>query len=464
MPSHSQPAAKTLLRGGTVVSIDPGLGDFIGDVLIEDDVIAAVGDLGDVPGAEIVDVEGHIVFPGFVDAHRHLYQTVLRGLGVEWSLVEYCIAMFGTVGGYLLAEDVYLGTLLGALDSIDAGVTGVYDLAHCQVTPEHTDRSLDALRESGLRTVFAYGGSNTHFIECLAPPFQSSTPMNEAEVRRLRNDRLHDDTALVTLGLFGRGPDLGTMDIVRQEWALVEELDIPLNLHVGQGIFPDRPALKRLYDEGMLSPRVTIGHANLLTADEIAMMRETGTKVATTPEIEAAMGHGWGPINQLVAGGVRPSIGIDTALVIGGDMFSAMRFGLASARGLANDLALQRGENPMALALHPRDMLEFATIEGARALGLGDRTGSITVGKKADIVTMTTDDISMFPVVDPVSAIVYGGSRRTVSNVFVDGVSRKKDGVLVGVDASALREPAQNAARGLIERSGIDPSWRPSFD
>lgn len=382
----------TLLRGGTVVSVDPALGDFRGDVLIEGDVIAAVGDLGDVPGAEVIDVHDHIVFPGFVDGHRHLYQTVLRGLGVEWSLVEYCIGMFGTVGVRLSAEDVYLGTLLGALDSIDAGVTGVYDLAHCQVTPEHTDRSLDALRESGLRTVFGYGGSSAQWIECLAPPFQSSTPMNDAEVRRLRNGPLSDDGALVTLGLFGRGPDLGTMDVVRDEWALAEILDIPVNLHIGQGIFPGRPALKRLNDEGMLGPRVSIGHANLLTDAEMAMMRDTGTTVTTT-----------------------------------------------------------------------RDVLAFATIEGARALGKADVTGSITVGKKADIVTMTTDDISVFPVVDPVSAIVYGGSRRTVTNVFVGGRRRKADGALVGVDTAALREAADRAAHDLIDRSGIGPSWRPSF-
>jgi CheY-like chemotaxis protein len=202
----SREPTRTLLRGGTVVPVDPAVGDFRGDVLIEGDVIADVGDLGEVPGAEVIDVRDHLVFPGFIDGHRHLYQTVLRGLGVEWSLVEYCIAMFGTVGAHLSAEDVYLGTLLGALDSIDAGVTGVYDLAHCQVTPEHTDRSLDALHESGLRTVFAYGGSSAQFVECLAPPFQSSTPVNDAEVRRLRNGPLSDDGALVTLGLFGRGP------------------------------------------------------------------------------------------------------------------------------------------------------------------------------------------------------------------------------------------------------------------
>ncbi|MCW2930725.1 MAG: mtaD2 [Actinomycetia bacterium] len=460
MPSEP---TRTLLRGGTVVSVDPALGDFRGDVLIEGDVIAAVGDLGDVPGAGVIDVRDHIVFPGFVDGHRHLYQTVLRGLGVEWSLVEYCIAVFGTVGAHLSAEDVYLGTLLGALDSIDAGVTGVYDLAHCQVTPEHTDRSLAALHESGLRTVFGYGGSSAQWLECLAPPFQSSTPMNNAEVRRLRNGPLSDDSALVTLGLFGRGPDLGVMDVVRAEWALAKELDIPTNLHVGQGIFPGRPALKRLNDEGMLGPQVSIGHANLLTDEEMAMMRDTGTTVTATPEIEAVMGHGWSSINRLLAAGVRPNLGIDTTLVVGGDMFTAMRSALVTARGLPNAERLKAGENPMAVHPHPRDVLAFATIEGARALGKADVTGSITVGKKADIVTMTTNDISVFPVVDPVSAIVYGGSRRTVTNVFVDGRRRKADGALVGVDTAELHEAADRAAHDLIERSGIGPSWRPSF-
>jgi 5-methylthioadenosine/S-adenosylhomocysteine deaminase len=459
----SSEPTRTLLRGGTVVSVDPVLGDFRGDILIEADVIAAVGDLGDVPGAEVIDVRDHIVFPGFVDGHRHLYQTALRGLGVEWSLVEYCIAVFGTVGAHLSAEDVYLGTLLGALDAIDAGVTGVYDLAHCQVTPEHTDRSLEALRESGLRTVFGYGGSSVQWLECLAPPFQSSTPMNDAEVRRLRNGPLSDDGALVTLGLFGRGPDLGVMDVVRDEWALAGELDIPVNLHVGQGIFPGRPALKRLNDEGMLGPRVSIGHANLLTDEEMAMMRDTGTTVTVTPEIEAVMGHGWSSINRLLAAGVRPNLGIDTTLVVGGDMFTAMRSALVTARGLPNAERLKAGENPMAVHPHPRDVLAFATIEGARALGQADVTGSITVGKKADIVTMTTHDISVFPVVDPVSAIVYGGSRRTVTNVFVDGRRRKADGALVGVDTAGLHAAADRAAHHLIERSGIGPSWRPSF-
>jgi 5-methylthioadenosine/S-adenosylhomocysteine deaminase len=460
----SSPSTKTLLRGGTVVSIDTRLGTFQGDVLIEDGIITAVGDVGAVSDAEVVDVSGQIVFPGFVDGHRHLYQTVLRGLGAEWSLVEYCIGIFGIVGAELSAEDVYLGTLLGALDAIDAGVTAVYDLAHCQVTPEHTDRSLQALRESGLRTVFGYGGSSAQFLECLAPPFQSSTPMIESELRRLRNGPLSDDDALVTLGLFGRGPDLGVMEVVRDEWALAEELDIPINLHVGQGIFPGRPALKRLHDEGMLSPRVSIGHANLLTDEEMAMMRDTGTTVTTTPEIEANMGHGWSPINRLLAAGVRPNLGIDTALVIPGDMFTAMRVALAVARGLRNAPTLEAGENPMALQLHPRDVLEFATIEGARALGQADRTGSITVGKAADLVTMTTDDISVFPVLDPAAAIVYGGSRRTVKNVFVQGRRLKADGELVGVDVGALHEAADGAARGLIQRSGVGPSWRPTFD
>jgi cytosine/adenosine deaminase-related metal-dependent hydrolase len=282
-------------------------------------------------------------------------------------------------------------------------------------------------------------------------------------VRRLRNGPLSDDGALVTLGLFGRGPDLGVMDVVRDEWALAQELDIPVNLHVGQGIFPGRPALKRLNDEGMLGPRVSIGHANLLTDAEMAMMRDTGTTVTTTPEIEAVMGHGWSPINRLLTAGLRPNLGIDTVLVIGGDMFTAMRSALVTARGLPNAEQLKAGENPMALRVHPRDVLAFATIEGARALGKADATGSITVGKKADIVTMTTDDISVFPVVDPVSAIVYGGSRRTVTNVFVGGRRRKADGALVGVDTAALHEAADRAAHDLIERSGIGPSWRPSF-
>lgn len=209
-----------ILRGGSIVSMDPAVGDLVGDILLVGDKIAKIGPQLDAAGTEVIDVSGQIVLPGFIDSHRHLYQSVLRGLGINWSLIQYCAAMFGTIGQHFTPGDVHLGNKLGALDAIDAGVTAVFDWSHSQLSAEHTDGMIKALQESGIRATFGYGGSAKHYLECLAPPFLSSTPMDEDAVRRLRSGVLSSDDSLVTLGLAARGPELSTMEMVQREWNL----------------------------------------------------------------------------------------------------------------------------------------------------------------------------------------------------------------------------------------------------
>jgi 5-methylthioadenosine/S-adenosylhomocysteine deaminase len=452
---------KILLRGGTIISMDPLVGDLVGDVLINKDKIEQIGARIEAADADVIDVSGQIVLPGFIDSHRHLYQSFLRGLAADWSLIQYCVAMFGTIGHHFTAEDVHLGNKLGALDALDAGVTGVFDWSHSQLSPAHTDGMVAALQESGIRATFGYGGSANQYIGCLQPPFTSSSPMPEAEVRRLRETTLQSDTALVTLGLAGRGPDMSTMEIVHQEWNLARDLGIRLNVHVGQGIFPDRPAVVRLRDAGLLGADMTFGHCNFVTDDEMKMMADAGVTATVTPEDEAFMGHGWPPIGRLIAAGVRPNIGVDTCMAVGGDQFTAMRFALSLTRGYSNGVQLDRQENPWNLELTARDVLEMATIEGARALGMQDRIGSITVGKQADIITIRTDDISMIPALDPVAAVVHHASRRAVDNVFVAGSRLKAAGVVVGMDGAKLAADAERMSSDLLQRAGVSVGWVP---
>ncbi|MGW1146038.1 amidohydrolase family protein [Streptomyces sp. NPDC002454] len=466
LPEPSEgPATRTLLRGGRIVSMDPAVGDLVGDLLIEDGRIAAVGtDLEIAEGsAEVIDASRHILVPGFIDSHRHLYQSLLRGMATDWSLSQYFTTMFSVLGPNMEPEHLALGTSLGAYDALDSGVTAVYDYSHNQTSPDHTDEAVRALLDSGIRSVFGYGGTLAQHLELLSPPFKS-TPSNEAEIRRVRSQYFSSDSGLVTMGFAVRGPDNATMDVVRADLALGRELGLRINTHIGMGVLDiaDRPHVTRLHKEGLLGDDLIFGHCNFLTEEEFRLMADAGVSASVTPEDEAGMGHGWPPIVQLLRAGIRPNIGIDTCMAVGGDPFTAMRFALAVPRGLANQRSMEEDSvNPWQLNVSARDVLEFATIEGARALGMESVTGSLTPGKQADIVMIRTDHISMAPVLDPVASIVHHASRQTVDTVFVAGKAVKRDGELLGVDIADLTGRAADAAAALLEKAGISPGWAP---
>jgi cytosine/adenosine deaminase-related metal-dependent hydrolase len=445
--------------------MDPGIGELVGDVLIQDGIIAAIGPDLKIPAdsAEFVDASRHIVCPGFIDSHRHLFQALLRGMASDWSLFQYFVTMFGMLAPNMTPDDMHLGTTLGALDAIDAGVTCVFDFSHNQSTPDHTDEAIRALRNAGIRAVFGYGGSMAEQAEILVPPFKSSTPSNHAEIRRIRRQYFSSDTGLLTLGMGARGPDSSTMEVVRADWALARELGLRINIHIGMGALDlgSRPNVTRLFREGLLGEDLIFSHCNLLTDEEFRMMADAGVSATITPEDECAMGHGWPPIAALLRAGIRPNIGIDTCMAVGGDPFTAMRFALAVPRGLANQALLAVDENPWELNLTARDVLEFATIEGARAIGQEAVTGSLTPGKQADIVMIRADHISMVPVLDPIAAIVHHASRQTVDHVYVAGTAVKRDGRLLGVDMAALGRRAADASGEVLRRAGVQPGWAP---
>lgn len=453
---------RTLIRGGTVITMEPGVPDGVADILIEGDTIAAVGkDLAVAEGsARVVDGSNRIITPGFIDTHRHIYQIILRGLGSNWTLMEYLTAIIGTLGPSLTPEDLFIASRLGSLDAIDSGVTAVFDWCQQSTSPEHIDALLAGLESASIRVKFGSGANVIDLQECLKPPFIATTPANATEVRRLRN-KYPSDTGLVTIGLAGMGPDHLTMDVVKQDFALARELGIRINIHLGQAVMPGRSGIRLMHRAGLLGDDLTLGHCNYFSDDDIKLIAEYGVTASVTPEDECNMGHGWPPIARLIAGGVWPNIGIDTCIAVGGDQFSAMRFALAIPRAQENDAALSAGQNPWTLNLTTRDVLRMATIEGARALGQEDRIGSIKPGKQADLVAINTADVSMSPVHDPVATVVHSAGRSVVSDVFIAGRQVKKDGQLVGVDVARLSSEANQAAAALRERCGITSGWAP---
>ena len=155
-------STRTLLRGGTVIT-SARAGEVLPDtdILISaDGTIEAIGHGLSVDDAEVIDVTGRIVLPGFVDTHRHTWQSVVRNVASDWSLTEYLAGLHTGLSKFFRPEDTYTGNYLGALEALDAGITTLVDWSHNLATPAHADAAVQALTDTGMRAVFAHGGGN----------------------------------------------------------------------------------------------------------------------------------------------------------------------------------------------------------------------------------------------------------------------------------------------------------------
>jgi cytosine/adenosine deaminase-related metal-dependent hydrolase len=315
---------RVLLHGGHVLTMDPGLGDiYAGDVLIEDDRIAAVAPSVDAGDAEVVDATGCIVIPGFVDSHRHTWETVIRGIAPDVSLAGYFDVVLDQLAPAYRPEDVYAGNYLGSLEAIDAGVTTVLDWSHINNTPEHSDEAIRGLRDARLRAVYCYGNPNTS----LADWWYTSTLEAPGDIRRVRDEYFSGDDGLLTLAMGTRGPGFCTDEVVRHDWELAREVGAPISVHVGMGPFAGRfTMVSRLDDLGLLGPDTTYIHCNYLSDEEFGLIADTGGKVSISPTVEMIMGHGTPPTAKALAHGLRPSLSIDVVTTVPGDMFTQMRF------------------------------------------------------------------------------------------------------------------------------------------
>jgi len=443
-------AHRTLIRGGTVVTVDPALGDIPGgEVLIDDGTIIAVGAGLGVSEAEVIDAGDCLVLPGLIDTHRHTWQSLFRNIASDWTLAHYFTGLHGTLSGLYRPVDTYAANLLGALEALDSGITTLLDWSHNLNTPEHSDAALDALVETRMRAVFAHGGGHRHWQPVSALPHPAE------DVRRLREGRLSADDALVTLCLAPRGNQFATMEVTEHDWRLAADLGLRISCHAGDGEWGRNRPIAQLAAAGLLGPTMTFVHCNTLADDELVMMADAGATASISPDIELQMGHGWPATGRLLEAGIRPSLSIDVCCSNGGHLFGTMRATIGTQRGFDNEHARERGEPSVStIELSCRDVLEFATIEGARACGLDAKIGSLTPGKRADVIVVRADSFGMTPMNNPVGAFVYNAHPGLVDTILVDGVVVKRAGVLVGVDPVRVRRLAIDARDGILGRAG----------
>jgi len=448
---------RVVLRGGHVLSMDPKIGDvFGGDVLIEDDRIVEVGSALEVGDAEVVDASNCVVMPGFIDSHRHTWETVIRGVAPDVSLAGYFDVVLDQLAPAYRPEDVYAGNYLGSLEAIDAGVTTVLDWSHINNTPEHADEAIRGLRDASLRAVYCYGNPNTS----LADWWYTSTLEAPEDIRRVRDQYFSSDEGLLTLAMGTRGPGFCTPEVVRHDWELARDVGAPISVHVGMGPYAGRFSMvKQLHDMDLLYPETTYIHCNYLSDEEFQLIADSGGRISIAPSVEMTMGHGTPPTAKALAVGLRPSLSIDVVTTVPGDMFTQMRFAHAQARLLAHEAAFAAGNEEEPVLLSTREVLEFATIEGARVCGLEDRTGSLTPGKQADVVVIRCDDTNTYPLIDPVSTVVLQADTRNVDTVFVAGKVVKRNKELVGADLRRARDLAAVSLDHLLGHTEIQPNW-----
>jgi cytosine/adenosine deaminase-related metal-dependent hydrolase len=448
--------ARTLIHNATIISVDPKVGDLHrGDILIDGTKIAAIAPTIAAGDAEIVDGTNKIAIPGFCDSHRHTWESLLRGAGADWTLAQYFTAVRKVMGGLYTPEDNYVGNLLGALEALDAGITTLYDWSHNNNSPEHSDASILGLKDSGIRAVFGYGNSNAEWLPI------SKLPTNYADIRRVRSKYFSSGDQLVTMALAPRGAQYTTMDITEADFKIARELGLRITVHAGDGLWGMNNDLGLMNQRGLLGPDITYVHCNTLNDEEYRIMGATGGTASISPELEMHMGHGLPPALKLMAAGVRPSISIDVVTTVPGDMFSAMRALIAGTRLIVNIKALEERKIVDPLPLTSRDVLEFATLQGARAAGLDHKTGTLTPGKEADIVLVSTDSLNLIPVNNPVGTVVEMAHAGNVDTIFVAGQVKKRNGKLIGVDFPGLRKRVEAARDGLFGRANIptDGSW-----
>jgi 5-methylthioadenosine/S-adenosylhomocysteine deaminase len=427
---------RILIKGAVILTLDKQVGDFAnGDLLIEDGKIREVRPNIDVSAETVAVVDGtnRIVIPGFVDTHSHSYQGLLRGILIDGLLEpDYNRDVQRTLSPVYQTTDAYAGVLLTALGMIDAGTTGVVDISQVSHSPEHSDAVIQALRDSGIRAVYSF-----HRGSGPAAQFPQ-------DIKRLAKVHFSSKDQLVTLAL--------TTTVDPKMWTLAREVGVQAVQHiVGKDLSEPVLALGRA---GLLRPGDEFIHCLTVNDEAWRLMKDSGGQISICAPIDMTMGHGVPAIQIALDHGFRPSLSSDHPCAIGTDFFTVMR----TTATLQRMQVLERkraGEQNLPALLSCRDMLEFATISGARCANLDAKVGTLTPGKEADLVVLKADQLGVWPLNNAAVTAVNLMNPNHVESVFIAGKARKWRGSLVGVDVARVVRMVAEARDGVFKRAGF---------
>ncbi len=445
---------KTLIRGATVVTMD-AQGDLAdADLLIDGERIAAIAPRIEVGGDvdATFDARGCIVIPGLVNAHMHTWQTALRGLASNWTLLEYFKKMHAGLATVFTPDDLHVATLAGALNQLDCGTTTLADWCHNNPTPAHNDAAVAALLESGIRAAWFHGTPKPDPKPGEQPFWE--VPHPRAELQRLID--AHAREPLLSVHAAVLGPHYSTLEVALHDFRMARELGVVASLHQGGGPARTPDGWQRLEAEGLLGPHVNIVHGHALDDEQLKRFCDLGMSFSAAAENEMTQGHGHPLTGRLRDFGRAPSLGVDLESVLSGDMLTQARVALGMQRTLDNAAHRARhGTIPPTSTITTREALGWVTVEGARMLGQLDRIGTLAAGKQADLVVIRADTLNMQPVHDAVNSVVMQTSLANIDSVMVAGRWRKRSGRLLDVDLAPLLQRLAASGHRITRALGL---------
>jgi 5-methylthioadenosine/S-adenosylhomocysteine deaminase len=472
---HGRRDRRYIIRGGAVMSMDPNVGDFPkADVLIEGKKILAVGPNLHAGGATDIDARGRIVMPGFIDTHHHQFETALRSFladgilindksGTPSSLVTYFEFILLTFAPVYRPEDVYISELFGGLAQLDNGVTTVHDVSQIHHSPAHSDAAIQALFDTGRRAAFGY-------FESAGAAILGTNPGNKYpdDAIRIKKQWFSSTNQLVTMIMGGEV----YLPNYEKAWKIGRQLGLQVAAHI-LSPFNIRPTLDLLaQNKGGDSGTLGLGPDNLFIhmtgMSDLGWeaVKDKGVQVSVAFPIEMNMRHGEPPILKLQRLSMEPSLSTDVEVTMTADFFTQMRGAMTMQRMLVNQAILEQGafqapsEWPAPTAdkpqlLNVRDVLRFATINGAKHLRLDGKVGTLTPGKEADIIILDATKLNVAPLNHVPGAVVSLMDRTNVETVIVAGKIRKWKGQLLDVDLNRLRRQLEASRDFIFSAAGV---------
>ncbi|OGM46176.1 putative guanine deaminase [Aspergillus bombycis] len=442
------PDSYILIKGATVISMEASGREVLDncDVLLEDEWIKAVGRDISLPTEEnaiTIDAENCIITPGFVDGHHHMWQHLLRGITVDWSLFGYCCHLRAVYGSLYEPDDVYCANYAAALSLLNNGVTTVLDHSHIMNSPEHADAAVRGLKDAAIRGTFCYGFYQNPTVpgdlaSMATDAFDKAARLQDAlRVRQEHFPNNDPNSSLLTFGIAldeapmqSREQNIGGLEIARELGARLSTVHTSVLSPGG----PKAEVIEQFADANLMGPDLVFSHGGWMTDSELAAVRSSGAGIVGTPDTELQMGMGYPVVWKASDLGCRTCLGLDITSNQGNDFMAQMRLALQTQRAREYAHTVHREVDRKTA-----DVLRMATLGGAEVMQMESLIGSIVPGKKADLVIFRCDDIDTVPVMDPIGTVVFHASSKNIDTVIVNGRIVKQDGHLVGVDWQSLR-------------------------
>lgn len=458
-------AISILIKDATVITVDEALGTQLHcDILVEDGVIKAVGPGLSTSGVcDVIDGTNCIVSPGFVDTHHHLWQQLLRGVTTDWSLGNYIEHIRNVYGSLYTPDDVYTANYFAGLDLINNGITTVIDHCHILNSPKHVDAAIKGLKDAHVRGTWCFGfyenpgradlpGSN----HTVSKPAGFDHATRVAEAQRARTEHFPDNDPETQLLTFGGAPAEAegmTLEALQKDIDLFRSLGARvITMHVAMGNYDvNHQIVQQLGDSKYLDKDLLFSHGASFTESEFALIRASGAGVSSTPETDLQMGMGHPVAFKAAAYGCRVGLGIDITSNQNNDFLALMRLLLQAERGKRHDEMMNlagASRVPFNVTPQSHEALYMATMGGAKSINLDHLIGSITPGKRADLVITRCDDMNAVPVTSPIGALMFNVHIGNIDTVLVNGKIVKKGGQVLNVDWPKLRaEVRERSAR-----------------